>query len=220
MAMRWDEAEKHYTQMKQIGERIGVRLFSGAADFQMSRVAHYRGDTPRALRLLQSALAVYTEQRQYSRIGDVHRQAAEFLLETGRIESAESELELASQSYRAAGRPRERGWVKALYAESKVRRDPASLAEADLEAIPVEDGMTEDYTFYAHAILALGFAILGDGITAQGGSGVVGCVPSPSHRIAGEDIGNRIGGSSPSRAVLGSGVKASLSQKGCTYDSA
>jgi len=165
-AEEWNVSRSYYEEAREIAGRIGAQVLVGSCDFQLSRLAHYRGDTPRALRLLQSAGQIFELAGQYTRRGDTHRQAAEFLLELGLLDEAEPEIDAAEHWYGREPWARESVWVYLLRLELKLRRDGGSVTEADVEGLSIEPPMTEDYALWAHAIAAIGFAQLGDEYSA------------------------------------------------------
>jgi hypothetical protein len=133
----------------------------------MARLKHYGGDTAEALRLLDSAREIFRETGQPTRMADVHRQRAEFLLDAGRLNAVEAELDHAQSLYRQQGWVREAGLVDLLGLELRIRRSPGAIREVDLDSIRTHKSDAQQQAAIAMALLAIGFALLDDRETCR-----------------------------------------------------
>jgi tetratricopeptide (TPR) repeat protein len=161
------EALHHYTRWANLAERVGQRFAVGSAQFQIARLVHYGGDTEEALRLLDSAREIFRETGQPTRMADVHRQKAEFLLDTGRLDAVEAELERAQLLYEQLGWVREAVGVPLLRLELKIRRSPGTISELDLDSMRTAKADAQQQASMAMALLAIGFALLDDRETCR-----------------------------------------------------
>jgi tetratricopeptide (TPR) repeat protein len=163
----WDRAAEHFEETRAIAERVGATALTGSADFQLSRAAHHAGDTPRALRLLDSALVIFARTEQLSRLADAHRQAAEFLIEAGALDEAEQRLRQAEDLYSKRAWVREGSWTGLLRFELQLRRSPGTITERDVEAIDLGANLSRWQSTHAEGLLAAGFALLDDWKSAR-----------------------------------------------------
>jgi tetratricopeptide (TPR) repeat protein len=158
----WDVAELHYDEMRKCASFSGLRFIAGSADYQLSRLCHYADRFEEYLGHLETARRIFSETGQLTRVADVHRQKAEFMLERGMLDEAEAELDAAEELYSQRMWVREAGGVPLLRLELKLRRDPFGLTEADLDAVRTARSDAPWQAGLANALLAIGFAMDND----------------------------------------------------------
>jgi tetratricopeptide (TPR) repeat protein len=161
-AGNWNLAAHHFSRASALAAEAGSVALAGSADLQLSRAEHYAGHSPRALALLDSACHLFDRTGQDSRLADAHRQAAEFLLETGDLDRAEARLDLAERIYAGRAWVREATWAGLLRVELALRRAPRAVTEAEIESIDLGRTVTPWQTTHASGLLSLGFALLDD----------------------------------------------------------
>jgi hypothetical protein len=103
---------------------------------------------------------------QVTRQADMKCDRAMFLLEIGEFDRAATEIDGAAEIYASHGWPREAALLEPLRLELVVRRAPAELSEAQLDSIRSAQEDTRTRRAYTYAIVALGFAMMGDELTA------------------------------------------------------
>lgn len=164
---RWREALEIFKREEQAAIAINQISYIGSARFHRSRLEYYGGQTELAWRSLESALEVFREIDYPTRIADVHRQRAEFLLDQGLLDEAGRELELADSLYSGQETCRERDLIPLLWLEHRMRSDPGSISFSDLDPVRSSRNHLNHVAALAQVVLAVGFAILDDSLNTR-----------------------------------------------------
>jgi tetratricopeptide (TPR) repeat protein len=160
-------AEQLCQEVAVLAERIGHPLALGHALWQRARMAWRAGRRDAAFELLDRADSVFAGMSQLTRQADMSCDRALFQLELGDLPAAKAQIEKAARQYGTESFVREASILPLLRLEVVIRENPHSLREVDLDLIRYDREDTRTRTAYAHALVALGFAILDAELSAR-----------------------------------------------------
>lgn len=158
-------SENLFLQVEELAGKIGHPLARGNAVWNRARMAWCRGEADLALELLARAEALFTEMNQFTRQADMKCDRALLHLELAEFDLAEAEIRGAETLYGPGRKKREAALLQLLRLELLMRSAPESLEESHLDLITSETTDTMTRTAYAYAVVALGFALLDDGLS-------------------------------------------------------
>lgn len=164
---RWRKALEAYEAAEKAALTTNNLWMIGSARFNRSRLEFYMGKMEKAHRLLNSAYPIFKEIDHRSRMGDVHRQRAEFLLDQNQLSLVNEELDLADSLYRSPKQSRELDFIPLLRLELQLRENPSQLSFNDLDPVRSSDKDLGYMASLASVLLAVGFAIKGDGLSSR-----------------------------------------------------